>query len=105
VQNEHVVRDRHECESAILARSVLNKKDFDLRARGFGESDLCIVCLHTPVIPINQHAQPRSGDFVNPCLLGSQTETIAQRSGAWPVSIAGASEQSVNKRRQGVNNR
>ena len=48
--------------------------------QGFGESDLHIVCLHAPVIPINQLAQPRRGDFVNPCLLGSQTETTAKRS-------------------------
>jgi gluconokinase len=83
--------------SAIFACSALKRKYRERLIDGFGESEFRFVDLHAPAAVVQERIHARTHAYMNPDLLDSQMATLEKPSRAWPVSVAGTPEQSVNE--------
>ena len=83
--------------SVIFACSALKRQYRERLAEGFAENEFRFVYLYAPASVIRERIHVRGHAFMNPNLLESQMETIEEPSEAWPVSVAGSPEQSVDE--------
>jgi gluconokinase len=95
--HERLTQYFREGKSVIFACSALKQKYREQLAEGFAENDFRFVYLFAPVDLIRERIQLRDHAYMNPKLLDSQVETLEEPSAAWPVSVAGTPEQSVNE--------
>jgi gluconokinase len=95
--HERLVEYFQQGKSVIFACSALKRKYREQLAEGFAENDFRFVYLFAPVDLIRERIQLRDHAYMNPKLLDSQVETLEEPSEAWPVSVAGTPEQSVNE--------
>ncbi|HMD17023.1 MAG TPA: gluconokinase, GntK/IdnK-type [Terriglobales bacterium] len=88
----------HHCqkgENVILACSALKQEYRELLAGGFAENEIRFVYLHTNAALIKERLRSRHHPYMNPDLLDSQLATLEVPSDAWPISVAGSPEESV----------
>jgi carbohydrate kinase (thermoresistant glucokinase family) len=95
--HDRMSRYFQEDRSAIFACSALKRKYRDRLVDGFGESEFRLIDLHAPAEVLKERLHARTHEYMNPNLLESQMETFEESSIAWPVSVAGSPEQSVNE--------
>ena|ERR1700683_265384 len=84
-------------ENIILACSVLKQQYRELLAGGFAKNEMRFVYLHAPAALIQERMKSRHHPYMNPGLLDSQLETLEVPSDAWPISVAGSPEQSLDE--------
>jgi len=95
--HERMLQHRQKGESAILACSALKQQYRDLLASGFAKSEMRFVYLHAPTALIKERMKSRHHPYMNSGLLDSQLATLEVPSDAWPISVAGSPEQSVEE--------
>jgi gluconokinase len=81
---------------AILACSALKRQYREQLTEGFAENDFRFVYLHAPADLIRERITLRDHAYMNPGLLDSQLATLEEPSTAWPVSVAGSPQQTVD---------
>ncbi len=84
-------------KSAILACSALKSTYREQLTQGLGMGKVQFVALHAPVQVLRERIHARSHQYMNPNLLDSQLATLEESSTAWPVSVEGTPEQTVNE--------
>jgi gluconokinase len=84
-------------ENIILAFSALKQQYRELLAGGFAKNEMRFVYLHAPATLIQERMKSRHHPYMNPGLLDSQLETLEVPSDAWPISVAGSPEQSLDE--------
>jgi gluconokinase len=84
-------------ENIILACSALKQQYRELLAGGFAKNEMRFVYLHAPATLIQERMKSRHHPYMNPDLLDSQLETLEVPSDAWPISVAGSPEQSLDE--------
>jgi gluconokinase len=95
--HERMVEYSQQGNSVIFACSALKQQYRERLAEGFAESEFRFVHLYAPASVLRERIHARAHAFMNPNLLDSQLETIEKPSEAWPVSVSGSPEQSVNE--------
>ncbi|MGB8918514.1 MAG: gluconokinase, GntK/IdnK-type [Candidatus Sulfotelmatobacter sp.] len=95
--HERVLRYFQKGESVILACSALKQEYREVLASGFAKSGMQFVYLHAPASLIKERIQSRHHPYMSPDLLNSQLATLEVPSDAWPISVAGSPEESVEK--------
>jgi carbohydrate kinase (thermoresistant glucokinase family) len=84
-------------KSAIFACSALKRAYRERLVDGFGANEFRLIDLHAPAEVLRERLHARSHPYMNPNLLDSQINTFEQSSIAWPVSVAGSVDESVNE--------
>lgn len=94
--HDRMARYFQEDKSAIFACSALKRAYRERLVDGFGTKEFRLIDLHAPAHILKKRIQARSHAYMNPNLLDSQIETFETSSIAWPISVAGSPEESVN---------
>jgi gluconokinase len=97
ILHERMAQYFQQGRSTIFACSALKRQYRERLAEGFAENELCFVYLYAPPAVIRERIHSRDHAYMNPELLDSQMATLEEPSAAWPVSVAGSPEQSVNE--------
>ena len=95
--HERMLQYRQKGESVILACSALKQQYRELLAGGFAKIEMRFVYLHAPTALIKERMKARHHPYMNPDLLDSQLATLEVPSDAWPITVAGSPEESVEE--------
>ena len=93
--HERMLQHRNKGEKVILACSALKQQYRKVLAGDLGKDDLCFVYLHAPTALIKERMMSRHHPYMSPDLLDSQVATLEPPADAWPISVAGSPEESV----------
>jgi len=95
--HERMLQHRNDGENVILACSALKQQYREVLAGGLGKDELRFVYLHAPTALIKERLKLRHHPYMNPDLLDSQVATLEPPADAWPISVAGSVEDSVEQ--------
>ena len=95
--HERMLQYRQKGESVILACSALKQQYRELLAGGFAKIEMRFVYLHAPTALIKERMKARHHPYMNHDLLDSQLATLEVPSDAWPITVAGSPEESVEE--------
>jgi gluconokinase len=95
--NQRMMQYQAKGENAILACSALRQQYRELLTSGFAKDEIRFVYLYAPAALVQDRMRLRNHPYMNPDLLGSQLATLEESSDAWPVSVTGSPEQSIEE--------
>jgi gluconokinase len=95
--HELIVQHHSNAENVILACSALKRQYRELLANGLAKSEIRFVYLHAPAVLIKERMKLRHHPYMNPDLFESQLATLEMPADAWPISVAGTPEESVEE--------
>jgi gluconokinase len=95
--HERMLQYRQKGENIILACSALKQQYRELLAGSFAKNEMRFVYLHAPASLIKERMKSRHHPYMNPDLLDSQLATLEVPSDAWPVSVSGRPEETVEE--------
>jgi carbohydrate kinase (thermoresistant glucokinase family) len=94
--HDRMARYFQQDKGAIFACSALRRAYRERLVDGFGTSEFRLIDLQAPPEILRERLRARSHAYMNPNLLDSQIETFEASPIAWPISVAGSPEESVN---------